>query len=95
MGQRERIGSEFVQLRIFEPKRWLNVTPHLLLAEDAGDVVSAEGASSLGFFQCHSDRVGTVITNQQEQFANLPGERAIGVSEPFQIRLRGRSEQND
>ena len=57
-GQRQRIGGEFVQFRVFEAKRRLHGSRRLLLAEDVGDVIGAEGAAGMGFRESRGDGFG-------------------------------------
>src|SRR5271165_2851817 len=47
--QRQRIGRQFVQPRIAETKGRLRPARRLLLAEDVGHIVGAEGASGIRF----------------------------------------------
>jgi hypothetical protein len=47
LSERKRIGSEFVERRIFEPQRRLHLAALLLLAKDVGDVVGAERSRSV------------------------------------------------
>jgi hypothetical protein len=39
--------------------------------------------------------IGSIFTNQEEQFADLPVQRAVGVGQATQIRLRGRTKPAD
>src|SRR5471030_626801 len=47
--QRQRICSEFVQSWVAQAERWLCLPGGLLLAQDVGDVVGAEGAGRGAF----------------------------------------------
>jgi len=78
-----------------ETKRRLHVAPHALLTEKVGDVIGAKGAGSMSL--CYRGRhgVGPIFTNQDEQFADLPGQRAVGIGQTAQIRFRGRTEPAD
>ena len=91
--QRERIGGEFVQLRLAEANRRLHLPPRLLLAQNVGDVIGAESAGGVGFLDRAGDRFGAVVADEFEQLAHLPGQRAVGSGELSQIRLGDRSEQ--
>jgi len=79
IGQRQRIGDQFVQLGIFEPQWRLNLAPQSLLAEDIGDVIGAEGTRCVRFANSGGDRLRSIVTNQDEQFSHLSREGAIGV----------------
>ena len=72
--QRERIGGEFIQLRLPEANRRLHVPRSLVLAQNVGDVIGAEGAGAMSFLDGGGDRLGTVVANQLEQLTNLAGE---------------------
>lgn len=76
-----------------ETKRRLHVATHSLLTEKIGDVISAKrtGSMSLGYRGRHG--VGSIFTNEVEQFSNLPGQRAVGIGQATQVRFRGRTEQ--
>jgi hypothetical protein len=49
VGQGQRIGGQFVQLRILQAEPGLYLALHLLLAKDIADVVGAECAGGMGF----------------------------------------------
>ena len=91
--QRERVGGQLIQLRLPEAHRRLHLTPGLLLAQNVGDVIGAEGASCVSFLHRAGDRFRTVVANEFEQFAHLPDQGAIGVGKLSQIRLGNRPEQ--
>jgi len=75
-----------------ETKRRLYLAPHSLLTEKVGNVIGAKraGSMSLGYRGRHG--VGSIFTNEEEQFADLPGQRAVGIGQTTQVRLRGRTE---
>ena len=75
----------------FEPQRRLHLAPRLLLAEDVGDVIGAEGARRMGLLHRSGDCLRAIVANQREQFADLPGEGAIRIRESSQIVFRGRT----
>ena len=66
LGERKRIGGEFVQRRISETQRRLHVAPLLLLAEDVGDVIGAESSCGMRFGECGGYCLGSVFTNQRK-----------------------------
>ena len=92
-GQRERIGGEFVQCRIFQPEWRLNVAAHLLLAENVGDVIGAESACGMSFGEGGGDGFRAVFADEGEQFPDLARQGAIRVGQPTQILFRRGSEQ--
>lgn len=73
VGQRQRIGGQFVELRVLETERGLQVTRPLLLMQDIGDVVGAESAGGMSFAQSVDDGVWSILANQRQQFADLAG----------------------
>ena len=73
VGQRQRIGGQFVELRVLETERRLQVTRPLLLAQDIGDVVGAESAGGMSFAQSGGDGFWSILPNQRQQFADLAG----------------------
>ena len=85
LGERERIGGEFVQRGIFEPQRRLHVAALLLLAEDVGDVIGAESARGVRFGNRGRHGFGAVFANKREEFAHLAGQGTVGVGETLQI----------
>ena len=76
------VASSF-SARISEPQRRLHIAPLLLLAEDVGDVIGAEGACGMRFGQRSGDGFRAIFTDQREQFADLPRQRAVGIGQPF------------
>ena len=66
IGQRQRVGGQFVQLRIVESEWGLDRTLHLLLAKQIGDVIGAECAGGMGFVQSGGDRFWPILANQIE-----------------------------
>src|SRR5690242_15605219 len=62
--QRQRIGDKYVQPRIEETKRWLRPPRRLLLAEDVGNVVGAEGASGIGFGDGAGHCIWSILPDQ-------------------------------
>lgn len=83
--QRQRIGSEFVQQGIAQNQGRLWAPWGLLLAQDIGDVVGAEGAGARSFFDSASHGFGTILTDEFQQFYDLAGKRAIGIGHVTQI----------
>ena len=76
-GQRERIGGEFVQRRVFETQRRLHLAPLLLLAENVGDVVGAERACGMRLGKRGRYGFRSVFTNQ-ERAVRGPAATASG-----------------
>ena len=74
------VASSF-RARIAQAQRRLNVAAGLLLAENVGDVVGAEGAGGMSLRQRGGHSVRAVLANQCEQFADLPRQGAIGVGQ--------------
>ena len=66
VGQGQRIGGQFVQLRVLQAKPWLHLALHLLLAKDVADVVGAERAGGMGFLQGDGDGFRPILPNQFE-----------------------------
>ena len=79
IGQRQRIGDQFVQLGVFEPQWRLDLAPQSLLAEDVGDVIGAERTRRVRFANSGGDCLRSIVTNQGEQFSHLSHEGAIGI----------------
>jgi len=83
--QREGVGNEIVQPRVTQPDGRLLTARTLLLAQDVGYVVGAEGASGGGFLDRAGDGFGPVLPDQFEQFGDLARQRAIGIREIAQV----------
>ena len=66
IGQRQRIGGQFVQLWVLEAERRLDVTLHLLLAKDISNVIGAESAGGMGFLQSGGDGLRSILAYQFE-----------------------------
>ena len=64
--KRKRIGGEFVERRISETQRRLHIAPLLLLAEDVGDVIGAEGPCGVRFGERGGYRFGAVFADQRK-----------------------------
>ena len=94
-GQRERVGDEFVQRRIFEAKGRLNFAALLLLTEDVAEVIGSESTRGVGLRDSRRDRFRPIFTNQHEDLADLAGDRTVCVGKPFQINLRRWAEQSN
>lgn len=73
-GQRERVGDQFIQRRIFEPKWRLNFAALLLLTEDVADVIGPESTRGVGLRDGRRDRFRPIFTNQHEDLADLTCE---------------------
>jgi len=56
--QRERVGDQFIQHRIFETKWRLNFAALLLLTEDVADVIGPESTRGVGLRDGRRDRNG-------------------------------------
>ena len=56
-----------------------------MLAQNVGNVIGAESTCGVSFPDGSGDCLGTVVTNQLEQLANLPGQGAVRVGELSQI----------
>jgi hypothetical protein len=82
-------------LWVLETKGGLHVASHSLLTEKVGNVIGAEGAGSMSLTNRGRHGIGSIFTNQEEQFADLPGQRAVGVGQATQVRLRGRTKPAD
>jgi hypothetical protein len=83
--QRKRVGGEFVQFQLPEADRRLHLAPCLHLAQNVGNVVGAESAGGMGLLHRGGCGFRSVVANQFEQLADLPGEGAIGAGEFTQI----------
>ena len=59
----------------------------LLLAEDVGDVIGAEGAGRMRLGDGAGHGVRAVLPHQFEQFGDLAHQRAIGVRQAAEIGL--------
>jgi len=81
--QGERVRGEFVQLGPAQAHRRLHITSRLLLAQNVGDVIGAEGACIVRFLHRGGNRFRAVIANQFEQLANLTCQGAIGLGKLF------------
>ena len=64
--QRDGIGDEFVQLLVAEFQRRLRPPWCLLLADDIGDIVGAEGLRSRSLLDGGGDNVRAVLADQFE-----------------------------
>ena len=73
-----------------KPQRRLHLAPLLLLAENVGDVIGAEGACGVRFGERGGYRFRAIFTNQSEQFAHLARQGAVRIGEPSQIFFRRR-----
>ena len=82
LSQRKRVGGEFVQRGIFQPERRLDFTAPLLLAEDIGNVVSAESPRRMRFGNRGRYRFRAVFTDQREQLAVAGAHRPPPPPEP-------------
>ena len=85
--QRQRIGDEFVQPRVAETKRWLRPPRRLLLAEDVGDVVGAEGASGICFGDGAGHCLRSILPDQFQQFVELARQHTVAIGHATQITL--------
>ena len=65
-GQRERIGGELVEGRIAQAEGRLCFPAHLLLAENVGDVIGAEGAGRMRFGKRRGDGFGAILPDERE-----------------------------
>ena len=79
------IGGQLVQHRILEAERRLDLTAHLLLAKEVGDVVGAECAGGVGFAESSSYCLGSIFANQCEELADLSSQRAVAIGQTPQI----------
>jgi hypothetical protein len=95
IGQRQRIGGQFVQLRILEAEWRLDIALHLLLAQDIGDVVGAECAGGMGLVQSGGDGFWAIFPNQREQFSDLTRQRAVGIGQALQVEFASGAEPGD
>ena len=95
MGQRERIGDEFVQRRVLEEERRLYFAALLPLAQDIADIIGSESTCCVGFRDGCGYRFRSIFASEPEQFADLAGQRAIGIGKPFEISLCSRAEESD
>jgi hypothetical protein len=64
--QREWVGGEVVQLRLTEANRWLYLAPRILLAENVGDVIGAEGACRVSSLDRARYGLRAVVANEVE-----------------------------
>jgi len=71
LGQRERIGDEFVQRRVSEADGRLHFAALLPLAKNVADVIGSESACGVGFRDGRGDRFRPIFTSEPEQFADL------------------------
>jgi len=62
--QGQRIGGQVVQRGIVKAQGRLRVARRLLLAQDVGNVVGAEGTGCRSFRDSVSDRFGSVLPDQ-------------------------------
>jgi hypothetical protein len=85
--QRQRIGRQFIQPRIAETKRRLRPARCLLLTEDVGDVVGAEGASSIGFGDGAGNCIRSILPDQFQQFVQLARKHTVAIGHATQIAL--------
>ena len=70
--QRKWIGDQIVQPWITQVNRWLLTARALLLAQDVGHIVGAEGTGGGGFCDSNRHGLGSVLTDQFEQLGDLP-----------------------
>jgi hypothetical protein len=57
----------------------LNLAPRLLLAQDIGDVVSAERTGGVGLAESGGDGFGSVVANQIDQLTHLTHQGSVRV----------------
>jgi hypothetical protein len=60
----------------------------LLLTQDIGDVIGAEGMGCGSFLNRIGYGFGSVLADEFQQFRELPGEGAIGIGHVAQISLQ-------
>jgi len=70
-GQRERVGGELVQRRVFEEERRLYLAALLLLTENVADIIGSESTCCMGFRDGRGDRFRPIFTNKHEDLADL------------------------
>jgi hypothetical protein len=92
IGQRQRIGSQFVQLRVVQAEWRLHRPWPLLLVQEIADVVGAEGAGGMGFVQSSRYGFRSILTNQIQQFSDLTAERAVRVRQALQVEFASGTE---
>jgi len=68
-------------------KRRLRSPRRLLLAEDIGDVVGAEGASGIRFGDGAGYCLRSVLPDQFQQFVELARQHTVAISHTTQITL--------
>jgi hypothetical protein len=59
----------------------------LLLAEDVGDVVGAEGASGIGFGDGAGHYLRSVLPDQFQQFVELARQHTVAIGHTTQVAL--------
>lgn len=94
-GERERVGCERVEFRMFQTQGRLNVAASLPLAKDVGDVVGAESLRGKGLLESGGDTLRAVVADQLEQFTNLPCETAVRFSELAKVVFRRGPQQTN
>ena len=78
LGQGKWIGGQLIKSRIFQTQRRLNISAGLLLRQNVGDVIGAESTGRVSLRQGLSNGIRTVVADEREQLADLPGQRPIG-----------------
>jgi hypothetical protein len=83
--QRQRVGSEFVQPGIPQNQWRLWAPRGLLLPQNVGNVVGAEGASGGSFFDGASHGFGTILADEfrYERSCAFAGSACGGFCETF------------
>ena len=55
------------------------------MAQDIGNVIGTEGAGGGSLFNRGSHGLGSILTDEFQQFCELAGQRAIGIGNVAQI----------
>src|SRR5271170_6939895 len=86
--QRDGIGDKFVEHRIAEPERRLRPARRSLLAQDIGDIVSAESSGCSSFFNSDGHVLRSVPAYEFEQFRDLTAQRPVSIGHVAEVGLK-------
>jgi hypothetical protein len=83
--ERQRVGGQLMEFRVFELEGWLGIARRLLLTKEVGHIIGTEGSGRVSFLEGGGDSLRAVIAEQIEEFGDLAGEGAAGVGQPSQV----------
>src|ERR1035437_8826400 len=92
VGQRQRIGGQFVQLRVLQAKPWLHLALPLLVAKDGAGVVGAQGAGGMGLLQGEGGVSRPIPPTQLEWSPDWARRRGVGIAKALRVEFESGAE---